>query len=148
MLWQVGPLTISRRPYNIEEWRRGVTGAWARKPMLGHRPDAEFTGEGPEEIVLRGTLHPFNRNAFGGLSSLALAQNLARTGSPVFVTRGDGTVYGWYAIEAVEELHGMLGPHTAGIGQVIGHELNIIPIGPPGMDTATEALSQIISLFA
>lgn len=147
MLWLVGPLVVSRRPYNIEEWRRQVTASWARKDLLGRRPEREFTGEGEERLSLRGTLHPFNRNALGGLSSLALAQGLVRSGSPVFVTRGDGTVYGFYAIESVDEVHVALGPHTAGVGQVVQHELALVPIGQPGAGQAFDMLSALVSLF-
>lgn len=147
MLWQVGPLTISRRPYNIEQWTREASASWAKKELLGRRPDREFTGEGEETLTLSGTLHPFNRSAIGGLSSLELAHTLRRSGQPVFVTRGDGTVYGFYAIESVQEKHSAIGPHTAGVGQAIEHELKLVPVGQPGAGQATEMLSALISLF-
>ena len=147
MLFQVGPLTISRRPYNIEEWSREASASWAKKELLGRRPDREFTGEGEESLTLKGTLHPFHRNAFAGLSSLELAQTLRRTGQAVFVTRGDGTVFGFYAIESVSERHSSLGPHTAGVGQEIEHEIKLVPVGQPGAGAMADMLSQIISLF-
>ena len=147
MLWQVGPLTISRRPYNIEEWTREASASWAKKELLGRRPEREFTGEGEETLTLKGTLHPFNRNAIGGLSSIELAHSLRRSGQSVFVTRGDGTVYGFYAIESVSESHSEIGPHTAGVGQKIEHELKLVPVGQPGTGQATDMLSALISLF-
>lgn len=147
MLWQVGPLTISRRPYNIEEWSREASASWAKKDLLGRRPDREFTGEGEESLTLKGTLHPFNRNAIGGLSSLDLAHSLRRSGQAVFVSRGDGTVYGFYAIETVQERHSAIGPQTAGVGQAIEHELKLVPVGQPSSGVAGEMLSALISLF-
>lgn len=147
MLWQVGPLTISRRPYNIEEWSREASASWAKKDLLGRRPDREFTGEGEEKLSLKGRLHPFNRRAIAGLSSLELAHSLCRTGQPVFVTRADGRVFGFYGIESVKEDHSAIGPHTGGIGQQIDHELNLVPVGQPGVGPATDLLSQLISLF-
>ncbi|WP_336488276.1 phage tail protein [Methylobacterium nigriterrae] len=147
MLWQVGPLTISRRPYNIEEWSREASASWAKKELLGRRPEREFTGEGEETLTLKGTLHPFNRNAIGGLSSIELAHSLRRSGQAVFVTRGDGTVYGFFAIESVQERHAEIGPHTGGVGQKIEHELKLVPVGQPGTGQATDMLSALISLF-
>ncbi len=147
MLWQVGPLTISRRPYNIEEWSWEASASWAKKELLGRRPDREFTGEGEEKLTLKGRLHPFNRRAIAGLSSLELAHSLCRTGQPVFVTRADGRVFGFYGIESVKEDHSAIGPHTGGIGQQIDHELNLVPVGQPGVGPATDLLSQLISLF-
>lgn len=147
MLWQVGPLTISRRPYNIEEWSREASASWAKKELLGRRPDREFTGEGEEKLSLKGRLHPFNRRAIAGLSSLELAHSLCRSGQPVFVTRADGRVFGFYGIESVKEDHSAIGPHTGGIGQQIDHELSLVPVGQPGVGPATDLLSQLISLF-
>ena len=147
MLWQVGPLTISRRPYNIEEWTREASASWAKKELLGRRPEREFTGEGEETLTLKGKLHPFNRNAIAGLSSIELAHSLRRSGQAVFVTRGDGTIYGFYAIESMSEAHSAIGPQTGGIGQEIAHELKLVPVGQPGSGAATEMLSALISLF-
>ncbi|GJD88168.1 hypothetical protein BHAOGJBA_1681 [Methylobacterium hispanicum] len=147
MLWQVGPLTISRRPYNIEEWSREASASWAKKELLGRRPDREFTGEGEETLTLKGTLHPFNRNAIAGLSSLDLAHSLCRSGQAVFVTRADGRVFGFYGIISVSETHSAIGPHTGGIGQQIEHELKLEPVGQPDLGSSTDLLSQFISLF-
>ena len=102
---------------------------------------------GAETLTLKGKLHPFNRNAIGGLSSIELAHSLRRSGQSVFVTRGDGTVYGFYAIENVQETHGMIGPQTGGVGQEIAHELKLLPVGQPGSGAATDMLSALISLF-
>ncbi|MDO9428459.1 MAG: phage tail protein [Methylobacterium sp.] len=147
MLWQVGPLSISRRPFHIEEWTRDASASWAKKDLLGRRPDREFTGEGEETLTLKGKLHPFNRRAIAGLSSIELAHSLRRSGQSVFVTRGDGTVYGFYAIENVQERHSAIGPHTGGVGQEIEHELKLVPVGQPGTLQATDMLSALISLF-
>ncbi len=54
---------------------------------------------------------------------------------------------GFYGIESVKEDHSAIGPHTGGIGQQIDHELNLVPVGQPGVGPATDLLSQLISLF-
>lgn len=147
MLFQVGPLTISRRPFSIEKWDHEVTSNWPKKDLLGRAADREATGEDDTILELSGTLHPFNRKAFAGLSSLDLAQSLCRSQTPVFVTRGDGRVFGFYGIEKVKQSHSALGPQTAGIGQEIGHEMKLCRVGQPGVGQMTDMLSQIISLI-
>lgn len=147
MLFVVGPLMISRRPYNIQEWDRETNASWAKQDLLDRRPDRQFTGEGDETLNLSGTIHPFNRGAIGGLSSLALAESLCRTGQPVFVTRGDGRVFGFYGIESVKQSNSAIGPQTGGIGQAIKHDLKLVPVGQPGALQATDMLSALISLL-
>ncbi len=147
MLFQVGPLTIARRPFNIEEWDRETNASWAKQDLLDRRPDRQFTGEGEETLNLSGTLHPFNRGDIAALSSLALAESLCRTGQPVFVTRGDGRVFGFYAIESVKQSNSAIGPQTGGIGQEIKHELKLVPVGQPSAGVGADMLSTLISLF-
>jgi phage protein U len=147
MLFIVGPLVISRRPYNIEEWDRETNASWAKQDLLDRRPDRQFTGEGDETLNLSGTLYPFNRNALAGLSSLELAESLCRAGQPVFVTRGDGQVFGFYAIESVKQSNSAIGPQTGGVGQAIKHELKLVPVGQPSATVGANMLSDLISLF-
>jgi len=147
MLFVVGPLVISRRPFNIEEWDREVNSSWAKQDLLDRAPDRQFTGGGDEPLNLSGTLAPFNRNAIAGLSGLALAESLCRTGQPVFVTRGDGRVFGFYGIESVKQSHTAIGPQTGGIGQAIKHELKLVPVGQPGASVGADMLSTLISLL-
>lgn len=147
MLFQVGPLTISRRPFNIERWDHDVSANWPKKDLLGVAAAREATGEDDDELSVQGTLHPFNRNAFAGLSSLDLAMALCRRQTPVFVTRGDGKVFGFYGIEKVREAHDAIGPHTAGVGQAIEHEIKLVRVGNPGASVGAEMLSQLISLL-
>jgi phage protein U len=147
MLFQVGPLTISRRPFNIEEWRRETTANWAKKELLGRSADREATGDDDSTLTLKGTLHPFNRRAFAGLSSLDMAHSLCSSQTPVFVTRGDGRPLGFYGIDSVSEAHQAIGPHTAGVGQEIEHEMKLSRIGNPGPAAGADMLSQLISLF-
>lgn len=147
MLFQVGPLTISRRPFHIEKWEHEASGNWAKKDLLGRAATREATGEDDDEMTLSGTLHPFNRRSFAGLSSLDLAMTLCRRQTPVFVTRGDGRVFGFYGIDRVKEAHEALGPHTAGVGQQIEHEIKLVRVGNPGASIGSGMLSQLISLL-
>jgi hypothetical protein len=144
MLFQVGLLTIDRRPFNVAEWSRDVSGDHAKKDLLGRRPGREFVGKGEETITLKGTIHPLH---YGGLSELELAQALSRSGLPLFVTRGDGAVLGWYAIEKVSEKHAEIVANSGGVGAEVEHEIKLIPVDPPGADIGSDLLSSLVSLF-
>jgi phage protein U len=144
MLFQIGVLTVERRPFNVSEWSRETKGDWAKKDLLGRAPGQEFVGEGEGSLKFKGRVLP---TKYGGMSELELAHSMTRSGTPQFVVRGDGFVLGWYGLKSISESHTLLGPATGGVGQMIEHELELVPVGAPGAGIGTALLSDLISLF-
>lgn len=145
MLFQIGLLTADVRPFNVDEWARETTGEWAKKDLLGRRPAYEFTGEGEGKLSFKGKVHP--TKVPGGLSMLELGHAMARSGSPQFVTRGDGAVLGWFAVKRFSESHSNIGPELPGVGREVEHEIELVPVEAPGADIGAGLLSGLISLF-
>lgn len=67
---------------------------------VGRRPARQFTGPGDDDITLSGTLYP---ELTGGKVSLDLVRALADTGKAWPLLQGDGTFYGHYVIESIDE---------------------------------------------
>lgn len=67
---------------------------------VGKRPARQFIGPGDDDITLSGTLYP---ELTGGRLSLAIVRTMAETGKAWPLLQGDGTFFGLYVIENVDE---------------------------------------------
>lgn len=71
----------------------------ASNARVGARPGYQYLGPDEESITLTGVLMP---ELTGGDTSLALIRMMADEGKAWPLIEGTGTIYGWYAIEALK----------------------------------------------
>ncbi|MGM0936256.1 MAG: phage tail protein [Pseudomonadota bacterium] len=67
---------------------------------IGKRPSFQFMGASNDGLTLSGTLYP---ELTGGKYSLLMLQAMAETGKAWSFIGGDGTIYGMYVIENLNE---------------------------------------------
>lgn len=145
MLYQIGPLSLDTRPFNAESFSRTTGADLAVKAIMGGRQAREFMGEADENISLSGQLLP---TKLGGLTELELAQGLCTSGTKVPVMRGDGRMFGWYAIEKVSEQHSDLTRY--GVGFVIRYTIDLVKVdtdGALGGGQAGGLVGMLLNLF-
>jgi phage protein U len=142
MLYMVGPVEIDVFPFNADAV--GIEGSadFAKKDLLGRLPAREFVGEGDQTLSLKGQVLP---SKLGGLSSIEALHGMRRRGERCHVMRGDGRVFGWYAIEHISEQHERIGPN--GVGQVVKHEIKLVLVDPPGADVGAGLIADLIGLL-
>jgi phage protein U len=99
MLLVVGPLEFEATGPHFEQLRHAHEMSWAQHDRFGVAPHYQFTGAGPEEVEIEGTVYP---EYFPGLEDI---RRLPRSGSqPVVVASGSGDVYGQWIIKSVENV--------------------------------------------
>jgi phage protein U len=76
------------------DWRQAGQG------RVGHRPARQFLGPGDDSITLTGTLLP---HFTGGQVNLDLLRTMADEGAAWPLIEGNGTYYGLYVIDALNE---------------------------------------------
>ena len=83
-----------------QSYTRTVEYRWAGHNRIGQRPSKQFIGVGEESITFEGVIFPeFIRNIW----QVEEMRQQAATGTPFPLVRGDGTFFGLYCIERVEE---------------------------------------------
>lgn len=128
MLMTLGSLQFEVYPFNATEYDHSHQSDFVEKPILGIRPPLEWVGEGPETWNIRAILFP---EKFGGLDDLSKLEQMRKSGRPQFLQRGDGTVLGWVAIEAVREAATYL--DRGGVGKKIEVDIAVkASQGPAG----------------
>lgn len=145
MLFQIGPLTLDTAPFNADSFNRNAGADLAVKAIMGGRQAREFMGEADENISLTGQLLP---TKIGGLTELELAQSLSTSGTKVPVMRGDGRMFGWYAIEKVSEQHTSLTRY--GVGFVVRYTIDLVKVdtdGAAGGGQAGGLVGMLLNLF-
>lgn len=140
MLYQIGSLTLDTRPFNADEMSRSAGADFAVKPLISSLPGREFMGEGDDKITLSGQLLPFKT---GGLTELEIAHGFRQSGQRLPVLRGDGKMFGWFAIESIQEAHTDL--MRDGVGFRVKHTIALVKVGPEG--ASPNVIGMIMSLF-
>jgi hypothetical protein len=140
MLYQIGSLTLDTRPFNADEMGRAATADYAVKPLIGTLPGREFMGEGDDKITLSGQLLPFKT---GGLTELEVAHGFRQSGQRLPLMRGDGKMFGWFAIESIQETHRDL--MRDGVGFTVKHSIVLVKVGPEG--ASPNIIGSLLSLF-
>lgn len=126
MLAMLGSIIFDIAPIGLTEIDHGASASFAEHPVLGEMPPLEFTGEGPEEWRLRGTLMPeFNVRAgvASGLADLDALHAMRRSGQAQHLMRGDGVPMGWVAITRVTDRSHRL--NAVGVGRIIEVEIDV-----------------------
>lgn len=127
MLYQLGLLTIDVTPFNAHAVDRSSSADYAAKDVVGTMRPREFTGEGEEQVSLKGRLFP---EKFGGLGGLSALDMMRKSGQPQLLMRGDGSLLGWFVIESVNESSTML--DAQGVGKVIEVTIDLARTPGPG----------------
>ena len=145
MLYTIGPLSIDTRPFSAENFSRSVGADLAVKAIMGGRQAREHMGEADETISVSGQLLP---TRLGGLTELELVQGLSTSGTVVPVMRGDGRMFGWYAVEKVSEKHSDL--TRFGVGFVVLYTIDLVKVdteGAIGGGQAGGLVGMLLNLF-
>ncbi|WP_342028847.1 phage tail protein [Devosia crocina] len=137
----MGSLTLDTHPFNADEMSRSASADFAVKALVGTLPGREFMGEGDDKITLSGQLLPFKT---GGLTELQTAHGFRQSGQKLPVMRGDGKMFGWFAIESISESHRDL--MKDGVGYRVMHTIALIKVGPEGASPGI--IGGILSLFS
>jgi phage protein U len=140
-LHQLSAIQFQFVPVNVSEVSRETGSDFAAKDVMGAPRPREYVGEADERLTFAGTLLP---QKFGGLSGIDALQAIARAGQPQMLMRGDGSVFGWYAIEKVTDKHSYL--DVAGVGRMIEFEIELVK----SLNTASVGamMSTLTSLFS
>lgn len=144
MLYQIGPLALDTRPFNADSMSRSGGADLAVKQLMNALQAREFMGEADEKITISGQLLP---TKIGGLTELEMAYAMSRSGTPLPVMRGDGKMFGWFAIESVSEQHADLGRH--GVGFTVKYSLDLVKVDPDpaGGGASFGIVGILLSLF-
>lgn len=140
MLYVLGSVVMDTRPFNVDDVSRSVSADSATKAVMGGLEPSEFTGEGPDEITLSGSLLPFKT---GGLSEFEIADEMRRTGARFPLMRGDGKRLGTYFITKASEQHSEL--MRNGVGFVVKYSITCRKV--PGQYDGAAVVAALLSLF-
>lgn len=111
----------------------------ARKTVLGAGPRHEKTGQGEERLSLSCKLAP---EEFGGLGSTDSLYEAAVNATPVYVTRADGAVLGWYLVSNTNLTHRHLA--RSGTGNLADFTLELERTESPSIGSI---IGSLISIF-
>lgn len=143
MLYQIGPITLDTMPFNADAMRRAGSAAVAEKAVMGSRPPLEFMGKGEDRITLSGRLLP---SRVGGMTELETVRSLMDAGTRVPVMRGDGKMFGWFAIVRVDEDHANL--DRFGVGFTLAYTIELTRDGAePSQGSPTSIFEMMLGLF-
>jgi phage protein U len=100
MLLVIGPLEFeAARGPHFTSLRHQYELSWPQHDRFGQPPNYQFTGAGPEEVGIEGTVYP---EYFRGIEEV---RNLPRSGSqPLVVASGSGDVYGQWIVKSVSNV--------------------------------------------
>lgn len=121
MLYQLGSVTFEVAPVNVHEIEQEFGADFAAKDLLGARRSREFMGPADGKIELSGKLFP---HKFGGLSAIDMLEQMAESGEPQILVRGDGLNLQWHLIEKVSVKSSYLDAN--GVGRVIDFKISLV----------------------
>jgi phage protein U len=100
VLITLGSFTFSMAGVAYDRLSRQLTARWPAAPRAGRSEALQFGGTDAETLTLAGRIYPHYR---GGLGQISAMRELLKSGEPQMLTDGLGTVWGKFAITAVEE---------------------------------------------
>lgn len=139
MLYQLGVLQFATQPVTIKEYERDAEADFAWKDVVGALRPAEPTGEGSDEMTIRGVLHP---HRFDGLGELAVLDEMRRSQEPQILVRGDGTSLGWRVLTRLRE-HGTF-LDVEGIGRCIEVDVSLKKVPSPSRASMISFLTTLV----
>lgn len=97
---RLGDYAFSITTAAYQELRRTTAYTWASQSRFGNTEALQFTGYGPDTIILPGFVLPeFN----GGTKQIDTLRNLSKIGMPQTMIDGLGNIMGVWVVEQVEE---------------------------------------------
>lgn len=138
MLMKIGPV-VCDLAFNIDHVGRETRRDFVEKPLVGAQPPLEDVGPGTGSLSISGRLIP---GRLGGLPQLDALRRAQETGEPQLVVRGDGAVFGFYAIDRVSDEHSYL--DADGVGQVVDITVEMRRAGAPA---ASDFFGSLFSLL-
>jgi phage protein U len=109
---------------------------------VGRRPGRQYTGPGEDGITLSGTLYP---ELTGGRVSLDLVRALADTGKAWPLVQGDGTFYGHFVIESIDETASFF--FTDGTARKIDFSLKLARVDDEAIDMLGAVTDSLLALI-
>jgi phage protein U len=100
MLAILGLFPFSLKTAPFQQLRRATNWRWVGNNRIGRRAAYQFAGPGDDAITLSGVLMP---EISGGMLSLDALRLMGDQGKAWPLIGGDGTIYGLWIIEGIEE---------------------------------------------
>lgn len=120
MLYQLGALTFRSSSPNLHETELEAESDYAAKDVIGTLRPLEPVGEGQSLRILRGRLFP---RRWGGLTSLALLEQMRVSQEPQILVGGDGENHRWWVVDRYRRHDTFL--DRQGVGRVIEYEVHL-----------------------
>ncbi|AZB63853.1 phage tail protein [Cereibacter sphaeroides] len=99
-MMRLGLFKFSLGTAAYQELERSAQYRWARQERIGTNDALQFTGLGPESVLLRGAIFPLFAGSGSEPTQLRLQASL---GFPLPMIDGGGRVWGLWCVESVEE---------------------------------------------
>ncbi|MFC4256699.1 phage tail protein [Croceibacterium xixiisoli] len=125
-LMALGMFLFELATLSAEELQRKTNWSHARSPRIGARDATQYTGPGEEVITLAGSV--FQEIADGRVS-LDQLRELADAGEALPLVAGNGTVFGCFVIEGLDERHTWL--LADGTPRQIDFSINLLRVDDP-----------------
>lgn len=109
---------------------------------VGRLPARQFTGPGDDGITLSGTLYP---EITGGKVSLAMLRAMADTGKAWPLIQGDGTLYGHFVIESIDETGSLFFPD--GEARKIDFSVKLARVDDEAIDMLGDISRELMALL-
>lgn len=138
VLYVIGGVVVEGLVFGNATVTEGAKPKVAKKAIVGAGPRHEKTGQGDETLSLSCKLAP---QEFGGLGSTLSLHRAAVNATPVFVTRSDGAVLGWYLVSSTNLTHRHLARN--GTGHLADFTLELERTGRPSIGGIVGALMSI-----
>lgn len=100
MLATLGQFVFQLKTAPFNQLRRATGWRWAGNNRIGRRAAYQFAGPGDDAITLSGVLMP---EITGGPTTIDALRLMGDQGKAWPLIGGDGTIYGFWFIESVEE---------------------------------------------
>jgi hypothetical protein len=100
MMATLGLFVFQLKTAPFQQLRRSTRWRWASNSRIGVRPSYQHLGQGEDAITLTGTLLP---EITGGRVSIDALRVMADAGKAWPLIDGEGTIYGLWFIDSIEE---------------------------------------------
>lgn len=100
MMASLGLFVFTLKTAPFQELKRKTSWKWVSNNRIGQRASYQYTGPGEDTITLSGVLMP---EVTGGRITLDAIRIMADQGKSWPLIDGEGTIYGYWFVESVEE---------------------------------------------
>lgn len=144
MKW--GRIEFQVWPLNFHEYDHTTQSDYARKDVMASSPQREWTGEGDEEITLRGRIFPYHvrlgNNAMPAINAMDGERRRHTANMLIRGASSHGDVLGWYVIDMLNRHHTLVGNEA--VGRVVNFDARFLRVDIP--DGATFANNMLTAV--